>query len=178
VALSVGRAAQRERLGKQGRALIALDGLAPEVGHEVRGVIRELLGGEVLLARALLSSRVKDWVGLLQEATAELGVPVVGAVSDGQESIGSAVAKVFPDTPHQRCHFHYVKHAALAVYEADRHAQQELKKHLRGVRPVERAVQGREDEQAEIVRGDCAAVRESAHRRWARAVGGPWTEAA
>jgi Transposase, Mutator family len=159
VALAVDRAAQRERLGKQGRAIIALDGLQPEVGHEVLWVIRELLCGEILLARPLLSSSVKDLVGLLQQATAELGVPVVGVVSDGQESIRSAVAKVFPDTPHQLCHFHYFKHAALAVYEADRHAKKELKKHLRGVRPVERAVEGREDEQAEIVRGYCAAVR-------------------
>jgi hypothetical protein len=34
-----------------------------------------------------------------------------------------------------------------------------LKKRVRGIRPLERAVEGREDEEAEIVQGYCAAVR-------------------
>jgi hypothetical protein len=38
-------------------------------------------------------------------------VPVKGIISDGQETIGSAVAFVFPEVPHQRCQFHYLKQA-------------------------------------------------------------------
>ena len=34
-----------------------------------------------------------------------------------------------------------------------------LKKHIRGVRPIERAVEGMGDPQAAVVRGYCAAVR-------------------
>jgi hypothetical protein len=45
------------------------------------------------------------------------------------------------------------------VFEADRHAKVELKKHIRGVRPIERAVEDRDDAEAELVRGYCAAVR-------------------
>jgi hypothetical protein len=45
------------------------------------------------------------------------------------------------------------------VFEADRHAKVELKKQIRGVRPIERAVEGRDDAEAELVRGYCAAVR-------------------
>jgi hypothetical protein len=47
------------------------------------------------------------------------------------------------------------------VYEADRHAKKELKKHLRGVRPIERAVEKRNDAEAEAIRGYCIAVRSS-----------------
>jgi hypothetical protein len=36
-----------------------------------------------------------------------------------------------------------------------------VKKKVRGVRPIERAVEGRDDEEAEAVRGYCAAVRTS-----------------
>jgi len=57
------------------------------------------------------------------------------------------------------CQFHYLREAAGPVYEADRHAKKELKKHVRGVREVERQVEDRTDEQAEVVRGYCAAVR-------------------
>jgi hypothetical protein len=45
------------------------------------------------------------------------------------------------------------------VWEADRPAKKELKKRLRGVRPLERQVEQRDDEEAQIVRGYCAAVR-------------------
>jgi hypothetical protein len=45
------------------------------------------------------------------------------------------------------------------VYEADRHAKKELKKHIRGVRPLERAVEGRDDAEAEAIHGYCLAVR-------------------
>ena len=49
--------------------------------------------------------------------------------------------------------------AALPIFEADRHAKKELKKQVRGVRPIERSVEGRDDPEAEAVRGYCAAVR-------------------
>jgi hypothetical protein len=60
---------------------------------------------------------------------------------------------------HQLCHFHYLREAALPIYEADRHAKKELKKAVRGVRPIERKVEGCDDEAARIVLGYCAAVR-------------------
>jgi hypothetical protein len=43
------------------------------------------------------------------------------------------------------------------VFEADRHAKKELKKQVRGVRPIERALEGREDAEAEAIRGYCLA---------------------
>ena len=49
-----------------------------------------------------------------------------------------------PGVPHQLCHFHYLREAARPIYEADRHAKKELKKRVRGVRPIERKVGGRE----------------------------------
>jgi MULE transposase domain len=64
--------------------------------------------------------------------------PVHGIISDGQHSIRNAVATAFPGVPHQLCHFHYLREAAKPVYEADRHAKKELKKQVRGIRPIER----------------------------------------
>lgn len=52
-----------------------------------------------------------------------------------------------------------MREAAKPVYEADRHAKKELEKHLRSVRPIERAVEKRGDEEAEAIRGYCLAVR-------------------
>src|SRR6185503_17414082 len=96
---------------------------------------------------------------LLRQVRDARGVPVVGVISDGQHSIRNAVAEVFPGVPHQLCQFHYLREAARPIYEADRPAKVQLKKKVRGVRKVERAVEGRPDPEAEVVRGYCSAVR-------------------
>src|SRR5215216_2835057 len=149
----------RERLGDQERAILALDGLQPDRGHEVLWVIRECLSGEVLLARSLLSATQGDLVTLLREVQAALPVPVSGVISDGQSSIQAAVRAVFPGVPHQLCQSHYLREAAKPIFEADRHAKKELKKQVRGVRPLERALEGRADAEAATIRGYCLAVR-------------------
>ena len=139
--------------------ILAIDGLQPDVGHEVLWVIRDTLSGEVLLAKSLLSSTQDDLARLIAEVKGTLGVPIAGAVSDGQDSIRKAIKKALPGVPHQLCHFHYLREAAKPIYEADRHAKKELKKRVRGVRPIERKVEGRDDAEAEAIRGYCAAVR-------------------
>jgi hypothetical protein len=149
----------RARLERQGAVILALDGMQPEVGHEVLWVIRDCLSGEVLLARSLLGGTETELAGLLEEVRAALTVPVRGLVSDGQPSIRKAVAGVFPGVPHQLCQFHYLHDAAGPIYEADRHAKKLLKKEVRGVRPIERALEGRTDEAAAALRGYCLAVR-------------------
>ena len=149
----------RSLLAQQGRVILALDGLQPDVGHEVLWVIRDCLSGEVLLARSLLSGTAADLAPLLREVAEAVGVPVTGVVSDGQTSIRRAVERALPGVPHQLCHFHFLREAARPVFEADRHAKKELKKQIRGVRRIERAVEDVTDPQAEVVRGYCAAVR-------------------
>jgi hypothetical protein len=149
----------RRVLKDQGGVILALDGLQPDVGHEVLWVVRDCLSGEVLLARSLLSGTAKDLVPLLREVAEAVGVPVLGVISDGQTSVRRAVAAALPGVPHQLCQFHFLREAAHPVFEADRHAKVELKKRVRGVRPIERALAGRADPAAELARGYCAAVR-------------------
>ena len=149
----------KQLLSGQGRVVLAIDGLQPDVGHEVLWVIRDCLSGEVLLAKSLLSARQEDLAELLSQVRGAVGVPVVGVVSDGQHSIRKAIAKALPGVPHQLCQFHYLREAARPIYEADRHAKKELKKKVREVRGIERSVEGRSDPEAEGIRGYCSAVR-------------------
>ncbi len=149
----------QEQLTAQGQVILALDGLQPDRGHEVLWVIRDCLSGEVLLARSLLSATQGDLVALLRVVKQALPVPVSGVISDGQQTIRTAVQAVFPDVPHQLCQFHYLREATKPVFEADRHAKTELQKQVRGVRPLERALEGRADPEATAIRGYCLAVR-------------------
>jgi hypothetical protein len=150
-----------ERLLKQRQVILAIDGLQPDVGHEVLWVVRDCLSGEVLLAKSLLSGTQGDLAALLREVKSALPeeVKIGGVISDGERPIRKAVQSVLGDVPHQLCQFHYLREAAKPVFEADRHAKKELKKQVRGVRPIERALEGREDPEAEAVRGYCLAVR-------------------
>jgi hypothetical protein len=149
----------RKVLGKQKRVILGLDGLQPDVGHEVLWVLRDCLSGQVLLARSLLSSTEQDLAELIEQVKSNLAVPIAAVISDGQHSIRKAVALALPGVPHQLCHFHYFREAARPIYEADRHAKKELKKRVRGIRPIERQVQGREDAQSQAIAGYCSAVR-------------------
>ena len=146
---------------KQGRVILAIDGMQPEVGHEVLWVIRECLSGEIVLARTMLSSRHEEIAALLLEVSQILDVPIDGIVSDGQQSIRKAVEVAFPEVAHGLCHFHYLKEAAKVIYETDRHAKKELKKQVRGIRKIERSVSGSSEQVAQVVNGYCLAVRGS-----------------
>ncbi len=148
-----------ERLKHQGQVILAIDGMQPDVGHEVLWVIRDCLSGEVLLARSLLSSTQKDLSTLLREVKEALPVPMRGVISDGQQTIRKAVARCLPGVPHQLCQFHYLREAAKPIFEADRHAKAQLKQQVRGVRPIERALEEQEDEQSQAMHGYCLAVR-------------------
>jgi hypothetical protein len=160
LALSCSDTARLRRItAPAGRVILAIDGLQPDVGHEVLWVLRDVLSGEVLLARSLLSSRQGDLAQLIAEVKAALPVPIAGVVSDGQTSIRRAVKQALDGVPHQLCHFHYLREAATPVDEADRHLKVQLKKKVRGIRPIEREVEGRRDDEGEVVRGYCAAVR-------------------
>ena len=135
------------------QVILAIDGMQPDVGHEVLWVIRECLSGEILLVRTLLSARSEDLAVLLREVKESLVVPIAGVVSDGQQSIRKAVEIALPGVAHGLCHFHYLKEAAKVSYAADRHAKKELKKQVRGVRGVERSVANSDDPISETVRG-------------------------
>ncbi len=128
LALSCSDAERLRRITEQaGRVILAIDGLQPDVGHEVLWVLRDVLSGEVLLARSLLSSAQDDLAKLIGEVREALEVPIAGVVSDGQTSIRNAVKQALDGVPHQLCQFHYLREAALPVYEADRHAKVRLK---------------------------------------------------
>lgn len=67
-------------LSQQGVVILALDGLRPDVGHEVLWVLRDSMSGEILLARPLLSECEADLAALITEVQAALPVPIQGVI--------------------------------------------------------------------------------------------------
>jgi len=119
-----------------GGIILSLDGLQPEQGNEQLWIVREVLSGTVLGAANLQQATAPVLAELLRPVQAT-GVPVLGVISDAQESLRLAVASAFPDVPHQLCQYHALREAAEPLWEADRHLLVEAKQELRGLREVE-----------------------------------------
>jgi hypothetical protein len=148
-----------EQLREQGGIVLAIDGVQPEKGNETLWLLRDLESGRVLVARNLLSSGSLELSPLIGEVK-ELGVPILGVISDKQESLCLAIERELPGVAHQLCQFHYLRDVAQPVCQADRKLKKQLKHRVRGIREVERQVASKESDEAQITRGYCLAVRE------------------
>lgn len=151
-----------------GGIIVALDGLQPEQGNEQLWVVREVLSGTILGA-ANLQQATADWLGRLLRPIRAADVPVLGVVSDAQESIRLAVAAVFPGVPHQLCQYHALREAAEPLWEADRHLLVEAKMELRDLREVEDRTRRRDpdgaDPASDIVLDAVLALRQTVRER-------------
>ena len=120
--------------------ILSIDGIQPEKGNEVLYILRDVLSGEVLWSENLVSSDVESIKGMLQSVI-DLGYPILGVISDGQDTIRKAVSGLLPDTPYQLCHYHYLDNVSKGLEERDRKLKTKLKKEIRGISKVERHVE-------------------------------------
>jgi hypothetical protein len=137
--------------------VLAIDGGQPDKSHETRDMLREVRSGRVLVAKTRLSSatvEIERWI----EEVLSLGIPIVGVISDKQESICLALQHKLPAGSHQICQYHYLQDMAQPVGEADRHVKKELKTKVRGVRDLERQAEKSLTQEAQVVADDCLAI--------------------
>ncbi len=123
--------------------ILSIDGIQPEKGNEVLYILRDVLSGEVLWSENLLSSDVESIKGMLQSVI-DLGYPILGVISDGQDTIRKSVNSLMPETPYQLCHYHYLDNVSKGLEERDRKLKTKLKKELRGISKVERSIEEHE----------------------------------
>ncbi len=146
-------------LHQLGGIILAIDGIQPEKGNETVYLLREARLGRVLVAANLLSSATEE-IETLIEQVKQLGVPIIGVVSDKQHSICLAIKRQLPEIPHQLCQYHYLKDLAEPACEQDRQLKKELKKKIRQIRPIEVAAQKSDQtSEAQIVQDYCLAIR-------------------
>jgi hypothetical protein len=131
--------------------VLTIDGLQPEKGHETLYVVRELNAKRVWFGEALLSSSTAEVRRLLVRAhewADRLGLPVRLWLSDKQDAFVKGIAAEFPDVPHRYCQNHFLRDLAKPTLEQDSHAKVQMRKQVRGLRDIERAVleQRRQDQ--------------------------------
>jgi hypothetical protein len=123
--------------------VLTIDGLQPEKGHETLYVVRELMRKRVWFAEPLLSSatpEVRRLIAVARQWAERLDKPVRGWMSDKQDAFVKAIATEFPGTPHRYCHNHFLRDVAQPVLEMDSRAKVKMRRHVRGLRAIERRV--------------------------------------
>jgi hypothetical protein len=131
--------------------ILTIDGLQPEKGHETLYVVRELTQKRVWFAEALISGKAEEVQRLIAKAKEwadSLDKPVVLWLSDKQDAFVTGIAAEFPDVPHRYCDNHFLRDVAKPVLEADSHAKVQMRRKVRGLRKIERAVLERQSAQA------------------------------
>ncbi|MBX0328417.1 transposase [Oscillochloris sp. ZM17-4] len=104
-------------------------GIQPDKGSETIYLVRDVVTGRLLAAESVRISDTPTITALLQPIR-DLGVPVVGAVSDAQESLLQAIAALWPDIPHQVGQFHYLREASRLMFDVDRKVRKQIRKAL------------------------------------------------
>ncbi len=141
-------ASLRRHYAATAEIILCIDGLQPEKGHETLYVVRELTGKRVWFAEPLLSAtadEVRRLIVKAREWAEALGKPVALWLSDKQDAFVTGIAAEFPDVPHRYCANHFLRDLAKPVLEADSQAKVQMRRKVRGLRGIERAVLKRQD---------------------------------
>lgn len=128
----------QQQVRANGGLIISLDGIQPDKGNETVYLVRDVLTGRVLAAENVRVSDTTTIKRLLAPVVA-LELPVLGAVSDAQESLCQAIADLWPKVPHQLCQFHYLREASRPIYDLDRGLRKQIRKALQQPVRVTRA---------------------------------------
>jgi hypothetical protein len=147
-----------DKIRANGGIVLSLDGVQPEKGNETLWILKDHLTGQTLLARNLQSADKDSIASLLKEVKAS-GIPVKGVISDGQRSIRLAVKQELPGVPHQLCHFHFLRNIARPISEMDRALKVDLKKKVRGIKPIEQNSACKTDPKSMLILHYCEAIR-------------------
>src|SRR5437016_4068599 len=131
-----------EQVKKNGGIIVSVDGIQPDKGNETIYLVRDALTGRVLVAEQVTSSETAVMKALLGPVVA-LDVPVLGTITDAQESELQAVEQLWPDVPHQVCQFHALREASRPGFNVDRKIKTAMRKQLQPkVRELRKQLKG------------------------------------
>ncbi len=119
--------AWHDQVRANGGMILTIDGIQPDKGNETVYLVRDVLTGRLLAAENVRVSDTPTITALLQPIH-DLDLPVIGAISDAQESLLQAISGLWPTIPHQICQFHYLREASRPMYELDRGLRKQIRK--------------------------------------------------
>jgi len=126
--------------------IVSIDGIKPDGGNETIYLVRDALTGRLLNAENVRDNGVSQLKQVLAPVVA-LGIPVLGTISDAQESEVMALSQLWPDVPHQTCQFHALREASKPGFKEDSKLRSQMREDLMPkVRDIRKQI-GRQKEQ-------------------------------
>lgn len=129
----------KEEIERNGGIVLAIDGAKPEKGQPGLYLFRDALTGSRLHC-ALLASADRKSLSEELKVVKGLGFAIQAVISDDEQATVAAVAETLPDVPHGLCHIHFLKAVEKPVYAKDQKLAKELKRPIRDLNKVEKAV--------------------------------------
>lgn len=109
--------------------IVSIDGIKPDGGNETIYLVRDALTGRLLNAENVTESSVERLKQVLAPVLA-LKVPVIGTISDAQETEVMALEELWPDVAHQTCQFHALQEASRPGFEEDGKYIEQMRKNM------------------------------------------------
>jgi hypothetical protein len=119
----------RAQVQANGGLILSIDGIQPDKGNETIYLVRDLRTGRLLAAENVVSARPEVLKEVLTPIK-DLGLPVVGIISDAEVAQRQAIAALWPDVPHQICQFHALREASRPMYELDHSIRTQVRKQV------------------------------------------------
>ena len=126
-----------EKISANGGVLLTIDGMKPLKGNSPLYTTRDEFTGLKILSKRLTSEstvQIKEvLINAKHRIETELGVEVIGVISDAHPKQRKAIAEVFPDVPHCLCHYHFYKYVFKAPKDLDSNLMTQTRKFLRNL---------------------------------------------
>ncbi len=126
-----------EKIRENGGVLLTVDGMKPLKGNSPLYTVRDEFTGLKIHAKRLTSESTKQIKEILivaeQRIETELGVRVIGIMSDAHPKQRKAIAEVFSEAPHCLCHYHFYEYVFKAPKDLDSNLMAQTRKFLRGL---------------------------------------------
>ena len=127
----------KKRIQENGGVLLTIDGMQPLKGNPPLYTTRDEYTGLKIHSKRLSSESTMQIKELLiiakQRIETELGVKVIGVISDAHPKQRKAIAEVLPGVSHCLCHYHFYKYVFKAAKELDSNLMTHTRKTLRGL---------------------------------------------
>lgn len=126
-----------EKIRANGGVLLTIDGMMPLKDNPPLYTTRDEFTGLKIHSKRLTSEskiQIKEYLIVAkQRIKTELGVEVIGIISDALPNQRKAIAEVFPGVPHCLCHYHFYKYVFKAPKDLDSNLMTQTCKFLRSL---------------------------------------------
>ena len=127
------------KLRRQGGIIPVVDGVQFGEGDPVLYLIVDALSRRPLFGQEFMARAARDLVPFIAQLK-DIGVPILGVVSDREKALVPAIAEALPGVKHQLCQLHYVGNVAKPMDEDMKALGAEIRQTEEDLRRYERTL--------------------------------------